>query len=243
MPNFIAGLNTVIYYGGTNLTPYFNSVDTERSVVELKNTTFGQSSETRQPGIADGSAKLSGYYDGDVAGARVALEAALGSNAGEPISLGMGGDGLIGNPCYIWLNRLAKISLKSAIGGLVSVDGDLMPALGGIAPGVWLHPLTAVGAGASGTAVNGGVATSAGWRAALHVTAISGATATLTCKVQDSADNVTYADLVTFSAVTTVSGLYLASALGATVRQYVRSLWTLTGTSPSATFALSFARS
>jgi hypothetical protein len=69
----------------------------------------------------------------------------------------------------------------------------------------------------------GSTGTGAGY---LHVTALTGGTAVI--KLQDSADNVTYADLVTFANVTAANTAQRVLAAG-TVQRYVRTTHTVTG--------------
>lgn len=97
---------------------------------------------------------------------------------------------------------------------------------------------TALTANTTGTVVDGGASSANGGAAYLHVTAYSGFTS-VACKVQDSADNVTYADLATFTSVTAV-GAERVTAAG-TVDRYLRSVVTVTGAG-SITLFIGFAR-
>lgn len=93
-----------------------------------------------------------------------------------------------------------------------------------------------------GTGVDEKAATTGGWVAHLHVTAIVGTSFTL--KLQDSADNITYADLTggSFGAVTAVGGTRLTGAVGSTVRQYVRVICSATSSPTSINFSCFLAR-
>jgi hypothetical protein len=94
----------------------------------------------------------------------------------------------------------------------------------------------------NGTGIDfGSVSTLFGWTAFLHVFAFTGTSVTV--KVQDSADNVTFADLTggSFTAATAqTSERITSSSTTATVRRYVRAI--STGTFSSATFAVNFVR-
>lgn len=103
------------------------------------------------------------------------------------------------------------------------------------------------GAAGNGTGLDLGstpVSYSFGWSAFLHVTAFTGTS--ITIKIQDSADNATFADLAgaTFTAVTAAGqvGQRIGTASGstATVRRYVR--FVSTGTFSNATFLVNFIR-
>src|SRR6267154_672265 len=95
-----------------------------------------------------------------------------------------------------------------------------------------------------GTSVNNTAASSFGFQAYLHVFSFTGTDATV--KIQDSADNVTFADLASgaFTQVTTNTPQAQRIAVGgtATVRQYVRVSTVTTGGFSSLIFAVSFTR-
>lgn len=87
------------------------------------------------------------------------------------------------------------------------------------------------------------VSTAFGAQAYLQVFAFTGTDVTV--KVQDSADNVSFADVtgLTFTAVTSAPGTQrVATAPGATIRRYVRAVTTTSGGVTSVTFAVSFIR-
>jgi hypothetical protein len=103
-----------------------------------------------------------------------------------------------------------------------------------------LHALGAETATGSGTSVNNGASTAFGALGHLHVTAISGG-GTWTFKAQDSANNSDWADLITFTNVTTATNQ--ASEVTGTVDQYTRGDWSVSGGSDnSITFAMALAR-
>lgn len=87
------------------------------------------------------------------------------------------------------------------------------------------------------------VSTAFGFQAYLHVSAFVGTDVTI--KIQDSADNVTFADLAS-AAFTAVSGAHVTQRLAvggtAVVRRYVRVSTTTVGGFTSATFAVAFMR-
>ncbi|WP_225840313.1 hypothetical protein [Streptomyces sp. NK08204] len=87
------------------------------------------------------------------------------------------------------------------------------------------------------------VSTAFGAQAYLQVFSFAGADVTI--KIQDSADNSTFADVtgLTFTAVTTAPGTQrVATASNATIRRYVRAVTTTSGGFTSAQFAVSFIR-
>ena len=106
--------------------------------------------------------------------------------------------------------------------------------------GVVLLPLATVSATGTGSAANNDASTSSGGAGTLQVTAVDGTSPTADVKIRDSADNITYADLITFTQATartaerkTVSG---------TVNQYLKVSYTIGGTAPNVTMVVGFAR-
>lgn len=95
---------------------------------------------------------------------------------------------------------------------------------------------------ANGTGVDTGGSLSFGGQAYLHVFAVVGTS--LTVKIQDSADNVTFADVTGFTFTVVAAGAVAAERLSlsntATIRQYVRAI--STGTFSAAKFAVQLSK-
>ncbi len=129
-------------------------------------------------------------------------------------------------------------------------DGMLTVAVTTVANGYGLEWATQLTAGlrtdtaaTQGTAVDFGAATSFGFQMYLQVTAFSGTDVTV--KLQDSADNSTFADLASATfAQTTAARTTQRVAVGgtATVRRYVRATTVTTGGFTSATFAVALVK-
>lgn len=98
-------------------------------------------------------------------------------------------------------------------------------------------------AATNGTSLDGTAASAQGAQAWLHVFAFTGTDVTV--KIQDSADNSSFADVtgLTFTQTTTAPGSQrLATAAGATVRRYLRAVTVTTGGVTSVTFAVQVTR-
>lgn len=94
-------------------------------------------------------------------------------------------------------------------------------------------------AGARTTSGNGpaiGTGTAHTLRATLTVSAVAGTTPSATVTLQTSADGTSWRTLATYSAATG-AGSQRLSASG--LDRLVRASWTITGTTPSVTFAVS----
>jgi hypothetical protein len=107
--------------------------------------------------------------------------------------------------------------------------------------GFLVHGYTAETATANGTSVDRGAASANGGVVVLHLPVFTGLTSA-TIKVQDSADNTTFADLAgaAFTAATAIASQRLFLAQGTAIRRYVRTVTTVVGTG-SATFLVALA--
>jgi len=102
-----------------------------------------------------------------------------------------------------------------------------------------LKPLAAVSAAGNSAAQDGGASSANGATAYALATALT-APQTLSITIEDSADNIAWATLATFSNFTAVKSE--AKAITGTVRQYVRAVWTGPDATHPATFVVAFAR-
>lgn len=95
-------------------------------------------------------------------------------------------------------------------------------------------------AGTNGTAIDGAAATNFGLQAYVEVKSVTGTSVTI--KLQDSADNVTFADITAgaFSAFTGRGAARLQTARNATIRRYIRVV--TSGTFTNAQFAVAVMR-
>jgi len=106
--------------------------------------------------------------------------------------------------------------------------------------GVIVLPLAAVTATGTGSATNYGSSTSSGGAGTLQVTAASGTSPTADVKIRHSADDATYADLITFTQATARTAE--RKTVTGTVNQYLKVSYTIGGTGPSFTVVVGFAR-
>ena len=100
------------------------------------------------------------------------------------------------------------------------------------------EPTTLVPAGARTAAGSGpgiGVGEASTLRVDLTVTAVAGTTPSLAVVLEHSPDNTTWSTHSTFNAVT-AAGTQRKVASG--LDRYIRCSWTITGTTPSATFSV-----
>jgi hypothetical protein len=148
----------------------------------------------------------------------------------------------IGNPAANLLGKQVDFDWKRGAAGDLLGNVDAQGNGFGLE---WANQLTAGFrtdvAATNGTAWNAGASTSFGWQAYLHVNAFTGTDVTI--KLQDSADNVTFADVASgaFAQITSLPsplGSRLAIGGVATLRQYVRASTVTTGGFTSVKFAV-----
>jgi hypothetical protein len=148
--------------------------------------------------------------------------------------------GVLGNPAACQVAKQVDYNPTRA------ADGMLSSTVSSVANGYgleWGVQLTAGQrtdvAATTGTGVDFAAATSFGFQAYLQVTAFTGTDATV--KLQDSADNVTFAD-VSGGAFTQTTAAHtaqrIASANTATIRRYVRATTVTSAGFTSATFSV-----
>lgn len=238
----VHGKDTKILVGTYDVSAFFNSYESTGSVESAETTTFGKSRKTRIAGLHDGSASMQGFWDGATDAIDAILSAAFGAGNPQILTVGRAGLAAVGARAELLSALQTQYQRSSAVGGAValtaSLEGD-----DGLDHGLVLHPLTAVTATGNAASVDHGAATTNGGVAHLHVPARSGTAPTLAVKVQHSADNITFVDLVSFATLNNVLGVErVVVAAGTTVNRYIRAQWTIGGTTPSWTHAVAFAR-
>lgn len=223
---FKHGKNTKIYINQNDFSTYFNNADTTRTADVAESTTFGNSSKTYVVGNKDGTVSLGGFFD---ATADATLQPLIG---GADFVFVMGIDGVDAlDNCVFGQANITNYGVSSPVGDIVATSIDVQ-ADSGLYSGSVLENATYT-ATASGTARDNSTSTGNGGGAFIVVTSASGTTPTLDAKITHSADDVTYADLVTFSQFTTSAGSEFKSvAKGTTINRYLKVEITISGTSP-----------
>lgn len=236
MPNFVHGKGAKVLANGYDVSAYFKTASSKSSVDTAEVTAFGNTSKAYIPGVEDGTFSVDGYYDASLTGIDAQMSTILGTST--VWSIIWQGDA-IGNRGYGAQTITKGVETGADIGGAVTLKAEAQNT-GGTDPIVVLHALGAETSGGNGTQVDNTVATTNGAVSYLQVTAKSG-TVSLVAKVQHSTDGSTWADLVTHTTVTTGNVAERIAVTG-TVNRYLRALWTISGSAPSATFHLAAAR-
>ena len=237
---FVHGKGTVVLFNATDMSSYLKEASSNNTVETADVTAFGASSKAYIVGLKDGAISLNGMFDGAASASDAIFQAALGASTGVasvfPDGSTIGKRGLTASV------HETSYNLSSPVGDVVSATVE-MQATGGVDASVSLHALGAETATGNATSHDNSSSSANGGVGTLHVTdnTRNGST---TIKIQHSADNSTWADLVTFSVVattiTTQERVEVAS--GTTVNRYLRATHTLAGSTGSVTYQTSFGR-
>lgn len=235
---FVHGKQQVVLADGYDASPYLTDTSRAmgRDVVDVTTIAAPGDAKAYIAGQTDATVSLNGFYDSaSVAGDQLWFDNLAAASAVTTIAP----EGFtIGNRAIIHPNVATTYDVSSPVGGAVgfTVNQQGTQAASGIA----LHDVTAeTGIGAFASVDDTGTlgSTSRGGVASLHITAATAMTA-MTVIVQDSTNDSTWTDLITFTDFA-VGGYSLVVA--GNVDRYIRANVTVfTGT--SCTFAVGFAR-
>jgi hypothetical protein len=230
-PTFIHGKNAVVYQDGNDLTGYLRSLSASAEVETAESTTFSDDDKTYLTGMGDATLSVEGLFDATFDGE---VNTITGSGTKSVWSVYPGGDA-VGLPGRGYSLDITSAERTAEVGDVVMVTLEGQSSVGTEAI-VSHHALAARSASGTATVVDGGASSAAGGVGYVHMTAGGG---TIEVKVQDSADNNTYADLVTLGTITPSAKVFRTEVTG-TVEQYTRLVYTVT--SGTATFVAGFGR-
>lgn len=224
MATFTHGKSAKILVNGYDLTSYLKSGGVAKTADTAETSALGDAAKTYVPGQGDATFSGEGMMDGTVGAVDDVFNTALGADGSELAYL-PAGDAL-GQTGYGLQSIVTSYEVTSPVDDVVQVSMEAQGS-GGAERVVTQHALAARTGTSTGTGVDGTAATSAGAAAYLHVTGRNGA-ASAVVKIQDSADNSTFADIVTFATVAADHASERVEIAGA-VRRYTRASWTVTG--------------
>lgn len=245
MPTFRHGKNTVILFDAFDLSTYFNSVSTTAMAEAVETTTFGSANKTYAIGQKDGSVSFEGLFDGSTDAVDEVLATAVAAASKKIITVGSEGAG-IGRKANLLNTDETSYEISSAVADMVTISAEAQASgtVGGIDGGVLLAAQQAVTASGQNTSVDNAASTPNGGVGHLHVTGNTRDGAA-TIKIQHSANNSTFADLVVFTNTTnsTTTSERIEVAAGTTINRFVRvNISSLGGSSGSLTITVGFAR-
>lgn len=207
-------------------------------------TVLGSSwAEQGSTGIRKGELTQEGFYDDATNSSNAALVSTVGTS--RVLNYGVEGN-TIGKALVGWNGALqVKYGRVASRGELHRANATYTTA-GAVEQGVILQSVvTKVANGNSqASSVDNAASSASGGAGYLQVTAISlGGYTALVSKIQHSADNVTFTDLLTFTNTSSAPSAERKTVAG-TVNRYLAANWAWlgSGSNPSATFMFGFVR-
>lgn len=237
---FINSNQTKILYGSTALAAYIRSANPSASVDMLDVTSLANTSKAYIAGLEEYNLNVEGMFDNATGAGSLwdALITPINSDLIVATSVAPNG---FANGSSVWLlpARTVTFDVSSAVADVVGFS--LAFGAGQSASlGTSLLDLAALTSTGNGSSVDNAAATSNGYVANLHVTAVSGTTPSMAIVIQHSTNNSTWSTLATFTTATAATSQVLTGS--GTVNRYVRASYTLSGTTPSFTTQISLAR-
>ena len=242
MPTFRHGKNVNVFIDEFDFSTYFNDVSASTTVDTAETSAFGTSAKTYVVGHRDGTVSLSGMFEGTAStGTDEFFDNALG-NATKALVI-VAPEGHSNGAGAIMLEADdTSYEVSSAIADIVQASAEFQ-STDAVEHGKILSSGSTVTATGNGTAVDNGASTTNGGAGFLSVP-VNTRNGNITVKIQHSADNSTFADLVTFTVVssTTKTSERVEVASGTTVNRYLRVNYTVAGSTGSATPVVAFTR-
>ena len=242
MPTFRHGKNVNVFIDKYDFSTYFNDVSASTTVDTAETSAFGTTAKTYVVGERDGSISLSGMFESTaLVGTDVFFNTALGNATKSLLIIAPEGHG---NGYGAIMARADNTSyeVSSAIADIVQASAEFQSS-DAVEHGKILSSGSTVSATGNGTSVDNGAATTNGGAGYLSVP-VNTRNGNITVKIQHSADNSTFADLVTFTVVSssTATSQRVEVASGTTVNRYLRVNYTVAGSTGSATPVVAFTR-
>tara|TARA_R110000787_G_scaffold100231_3_gene205121 strand:- start:1615 stop:2367 length:753 start_codon:yes stop_codon:yes gene_type:complete len=249
MPSFIHGKNTAVYVDEFDLTTYFNSSDLAISNDTAETTTYAATNKSFVVGLRTGTLSLSGLWSATTDGSDEELQALLG-NATTPLVTVREGAAAIGSKAILAQANELNYSISSPLGDVAAISADFECSTNGtsnvtyaLAQGVQLTLGASIAHGSLGAlaSVDNAASSANGGMGIVHVPTNT-ENGTTTIKIQHSADDSSWADLISFTAVGATAKTSQLSAVTGTVNRYLRVTAAGAGSSGAITFMVSFAR-
>ena len=234
---FVHGKSTKVFFNTTDFSSYLTNVDMSKTSDIAETTTFGNDNKTYVAGEKDGTLSMAGLFD---ATGDALVQPFVGATSNTNIIIGV--DTLSATKQVSFTaGKFTEYGISDPVGDVVGIAMSVQSD-NGLYVGNVLENATVTATG-SGTARDNSTSTSNGGGAFLLVTAKSGTSPTLDAKITHSADNSTYADLVTFTQATDTTSEIKRVAEGTTINRYLKVEYTIGGTSsPSFDVVIGFGR-
>jgi hypothetical protein len=234
------GRSTDVILGKYDISRYLNEASASMSLETAETSTFGTSAKTYIMGMNDATVSLSGLFDGDVNAVNAVFEDIINNDLTPAFTISYDGGLGIGNSCSLGVAKQTSYEISAPVSDVVSVSGEFQ-VTGGIRQGRIILGESVQTSSTLSASVDNATSSSIGLTANLHVTANTRNTAS-TIKIQHSADNSTWVDLITFAVVGSSTITSENLSVSGTVNRYLRANTTLTAGTGSITLTISAAR-
>jgi len=230
--------NSKLFLGAYDLSGDLNTINLDHSVQLQDNTTLGASARTRAAGLKDTKCNIEGFFNTS----GVDIESVLFSNMAVnnvPVTISPIA-GAAGDLAYLFKSIQSNYKPGAKIGDMFGFTAD-MDGDDELVRGIILDNATRA-VTANGTTFNpGAILSTQKLYAALHVLAVSGSTPSLTVKIQSAAASnfASPTDRLTFTAANAIGSQWATPVSGPITDAYWRMVATISGSTPSFTFAVS----
>lgn len=213
-----AGFNSRAYLGGYRISPYINNIEFSKSFETAEVSTFEGQAKKYIATKSDATGTIGGWWeealDSHMLGLFDGTENVLSF---YPAGSAAGSIGKSANVIE------TEIGTTSDQGGAVEISGSFQ-CTGAAVNTLSIIPETSYAVTTNTASLDNTVATTNGGYGVLHVTAVTG---TVPVVIEDSADNVSFATICTFTSVT-AAGAQMKAITG-NIRRYVRAKCTISG--------------
>lgn len=240
MPTFRHGKSVKVFVDEFDFSPYFNDVSASTMVETAETSTFGSDAKEYITGLVDGSVSLSGMFEGTASvGTDDYFSGVLGAATKQKVIVATEGHGL-GGRAVMLESDATSYEVSGAIADVVQASAEFQSSEG-VEHGVIVSSGAAISVSGNGTGVDNGAATTNGGVGYLSVP-VNTRNGNVTVKIQASADNSTFADLITFTVVTSATKTSERVEVAGAVARYLRVSYTVAGATGSATPIVAFSR-
>jgi hypothetical protein len=239
MPTFAHGKNVNVFINEYDFSTYFNDVSATSTVETSEVSAFGSSAKEYIVGLQDGTVSLGGMFDGTATGTDVFFSTALGAATKVNVIVAPSGHTNGANAIVLEADD-TSYEVSGAIADVVQTSAEFQSS-DGVEHGKILSSGAAVSATGNGTSVDNALSSANGGVGFLSVPTNT-RNGNITVKVQQSADNSTFTDLITFTVVTSTQKTFERVEVTGTVARYLRVNYTVAGSTGTATPVVAFAR-
>ncbi len=249
MPSFISGKDTQFYIDEFDLSSYVTSAETSFTNEPVESSAYGAASKAFLTGLQTSTLTLNGLWAADTDGIDEELQPLLGSTTPPLITVKLG-TSAIGGRCLLMQADETAYAVSVPVADITSVTADFIANTKATTDltlaaqsGVQLSVGTSIAHGSLGAlaSVDNAASSANGGFGILHVPTNT-ENGTTTIKIQHSANDSSWADLITFTNVSASGKTSELKAVSGTVNRYLRVTASGAGSTGAITFKVGFAR-